>query len=98
MEACPSKMDAALLRLPEHRQLPERMYNTVAWGLIFLWASLAGLVRKDHYTTLVWLSKRMAFGIAAWRCALHTRYAMVSEKGRESGLRERALEILQFPF
>jgi hypothetical protein len=37
----------------------------------------------------------MPFGSAAWRCALQTLHAVVSERGSESGLGKRVPEILQ---
>ncbi len=37
----------------------------------------------------------MAFGSAAWRCALQTLHAVVSKRGSESGLGGRVPEILQ---
>jgi hypothetical protein len=50
---------------------------------------------KEDYCVSVG-SKPMAFGSAAWRRVLQTLHAVVSEKGRESGLGGRAQEILQY--
>lgn len=66
----------------------ESAEHTAAVSVYPLWASWGDLLLPSVG------SKPMAFGSAAWRCGLQTLHAVVSEKGRESGL-GGSREILQ---